>query len=96
MSEELAISLRGVSKCFKRYDRPVDRLKELLIPGRSRERRAQEQEFWDIWMWLSMHLKLLITDNSSFAHFILKSETLFLPFKFSGNGIECIKMLKCQ
>ena len=41
MSEELAISLRGVSKCFKRYDRPVDRLKELLIPGKSRA-----QEFW--------------------------------------------------
>jgi len=39
MSEELAISLRGVSKSFKRYDRPVDRLKELLIPGKS---RAQE------------------------------------------------------
>ena len=34
--------------------------------------------------------------DSSFAHFILKSETLFLPFKFSGNGIECIKTLKCQ
>ena len=33
MSEELAISLRGVSKCFKRYDRPVDRLKELLDSG---------------------------------------------------------------
>ena len=41
MSEELAISLRGVSKCFKRYDRPVDRLKELLIPGKSRAK-----EFW--------------------------------------------------
>ena len=41
MSEELAISLRGVSKCFKRYDRPIDRLKELLIPGKSRA-----QEFW--------------------------------------------------
>ena len=41
MSEELAISLRGVSKCFKRYDRPVDRLKELLIPGKSRA-----LEFW--------------------------------------------------
>ena len=41
MSEEMAISLRGVSKCFRRYDRPVDRLKELLIPGKSRA-----QEFW--------------------------------------------------
>lgn len=41
MSEELAISLRNVSKCFRRYDRPIDRLKELLIPGKSRA-----QEFW--------------------------------------------------
>ena len=31
MSEDLAISLRGVSKCFKRYDRPVDRLKNYQI-----------------------------------------------------------------
>ena len=38
---EIAISLKNVSKCFKRYDRPVDRLKELLLPGRSRA-----TEFW--------------------------------------------------
>ncbi|MEP0752684.1 ABC transporter ATP-binding protein [Trichocoleus sp. Lan] len=38
---EIAISLRNVSKCFKRYERPVDRLKELLLPGKSRA-----DEFW--------------------------------------------------
>ncbi len=31
---ELAISLTDVSKCFKRYARPVDRLKNLLLPGK--------------------------------------------------------------
>lgn len=38
---EIVISLQNVSKCFKRYARPVDRLKELLLPGKS-----QGQEFW--------------------------------------------------
>jgi lipopolysaccharide transport system ATP-binding protein len=38
---DLAISLQSVSKCFQRYARPADRLKELLIPGRSRV-----QAFW--------------------------------------------------
>jgi lipopolysaccharide transport system ATP-binding protein len=33
---EIAISLKNVSKCFKRYTRPVDRLKEILLPGKSR------------------------------------------------------------
>jgi lipopolysaccharide transport system ATP-binding protein len=32
MAEEVAISLSNVSKCFKRYARPVDRLKEALLP----------------------------------------------------------------
>jgi lipopolysaccharide transport system ATP-binding protein len=41
MGEEVAISLNNVSKCFKRYDRPVDRLKEVLVPSKSRA-----QEFW--------------------------------------------------
>ena len=31
---EFAISLTNVSKCFKRYARPVDRLKNLLLPGK--------------------------------------------------------------
>lgn len=38
---EIAISLRNVSKCYKRYSHPVDRLKELLFPGK---RRAED--FW--------------------------------------------------
>ncbi|NEO32403.1 MAG: ABC transporter ATP-binding protein [Symploca sp. SIO3C6] len=38
---ELAISLKSVSKCFKRYARPADRLKDLLLPGKSRA-----DEFW--------------------------------------------------
>lgn len=38
---EIAVSLEKVSKCFKRYARPVDRLKELLLPG---QRLADE--FW--------------------------------------------------
>ena len=38
---EIAISLKNVSKCFRRYARPIDRLKEILLPGRS-----QGDEFW--------------------------------------------------
>jgi lipopolysaccharide transport system ATP-binding protein len=41
MEAELAISLDRVSKCFKRYNRPVDRLKEMLFP-----RNLYAQEFW--------------------------------------------------
>lgn len=40
---EVAISLNNVSKCFKRYARPVDRLKEILLPGKSRA-----EPFWAI------------------------------------------------
>ncbi|MBD2537880.1 ABC transporter ATP-binding protein [Coleofasciculus sp. FACHB-SPT36] len=38
---EIAISLNNVSKCFKRYAHPVDRLQELLLPGKSKA-----DEFW--------------------------------------------------
>lgn len=38
---EAVISLKNVSKCFKRYARPVDRLKELLLPGKIRS-----EKFW--------------------------------------------------
>ncbi|MBF2067132.1 MAG: ABC transporter ATP-binding protein [Calothrix sp. C42_A2020_038] len=41
MGEELAISLKNVSKCYKRYGRPVDKLKEVLLPGKN-----YAQEFW--------------------------------------------------
>lgn len=43
MGEEVAISLKKVSKCFKRYARPVDRLKEVLRFGESRP-----EEFWAV------------------------------------------------
>lgn len=32
---EFAISLKNVSKCFNRYARPTDRLKEVLLPGKN-------------------------------------------------------------
>jgi len=38
---EIAISLKNVSKCYKRYNRPIDRLKEILLPGKS-----HAQKFW--------------------------------------------------
>ncbi len=40
---ETVISLQNVSKCFKRYRNPVDRLKEILLPGKSRA-----DEFWAV------------------------------------------------
>ena len=41
MSEDIAISLKKVSKCFQRYAHPVDRLKEILLPGKSKT-----SQFW--------------------------------------------------
>lgn len=41
MADNTAISLTNVSKVFKRYHRPVDRLKEILLPGKQRA-----DEFW--------------------------------------------------
>lgn len=41
MSEDIAISLKNVSKCFQKYAHPVDRLKEILFPGKSRT-----SQFW--------------------------------------------------
>jgi lipopolysaccharide transport system ATP-binding protein len=38
---EIAISLNNVSKCYKRYSHPVDRLKELLLPNKS-----HAENFW--------------------------------------------------
>jgi lipopolysaccharide transport system ATP-binding protein len=40
---EIAISLKNVSKCFKRYAHPAERLKELLMPHKSRA-----DEFWAV------------------------------------------------
>ena len=41
MANDIAISLTNVSKVFKRYHRPMDRLQELLLPGSPRS-----EEFW--------------------------------------------------
>ncbi len=41
MADDIAISLTNISKVFKRYHRPSDRLKELLLPGKPRS-----EEFW--------------------------------------------------
>ncbi len=41
MGEELAISLKNISKCYKRYASPVDKLKEILFRGQN-----HAQEFW--------------------------------------------------
>ena len=41
MSKEPAISLKDVSKVYKRYHRPVDRLKEALFPS-----HAKAENFW--------------------------------------------------
>ncbi|MDF5716595.1 MAG: ABC transporter ATP-binding protein, partial [Rhizonema sp. NSF051] len=41
MGEEIVISLTNVSKCFQQYAHPVDRLKELLLPGKRRS-----HDFW--------------------------------------------------
>lgn len=41
MGEETALSLKNVSKCYKQYARPIDRLTELLLPERSRSK-----QFW--------------------------------------------------
>ncbi|MBF1991275.1 ABC transporter ATP-binding protein [Fischerella thermalis] len=41
MGEEIAISLKNISKCYKRYARPVDKLKEILLRGQN-----HAQEFW--------------------------------------------------
>ena len=41
MDEEIVISLQNISKCYKRYPRPVDRLKEIVLP-----KKSYAQEFW--------------------------------------------------
>lgn len=40
-NQDIAISVKGLSKSFRRYGRPIDRLKELLLPGRS-----YADDFW--------------------------------------------------
>lgn len=38
---EIAISVKNVSKCFRKYPHPVARLQEILLPGKSKA-----EEFW--------------------------------------------------
>ncbi len=41
MTKEVAISLKNVSKCFKRYDKSIDRLKQILLPSKN-----YSNDFW--------------------------------------------------
>jgi lipopolysaccharide transport system ATP-binding protein len=41
MNRETQISLKNVSKCYKRYSHPIERFKETFFPGRSKA-----EEFW--------------------------------------------------
>jgi len=41
LMDEIVVSLENVSKCFKRYAHPIDRLKEMILPGKSRA-----ENFW--------------------------------------------------
>ena len=52
------VSLEGVSKCFRRYDHPIDRLKEVLAANRSKG-----QEFWAL---NDINLKVYRGRNSRF------------------------------
>jgi lipopolysaccharide transport system ATP-binding protein len=41
MSLDIAIDLQNISKCYRRYSHPIDRLKELVLPN-----RAKGTAFW--------------------------------------------------
>ena len=41
MDDDVVISLSGVSKCFRRYKKPIDRLKELVVPS-----NRYAEDFW--------------------------------------------------
>lgn len=41
MNQEEVISLKGISKCYKQYAHPIDRLKEVILP-----QKARATEFW--------------------------------------------------
>ena len=42
MSSDIAISVSGLSKCFKIYDKPIDRFKQILVRGKSK----YYKDFW--------------------------------------------------
>ncbi len=41
VTQDYSIRLQNISKCFKRYEKPIDRLKEALQPGKQRS-----NDFW--------------------------------------------------
>ena len=47
---DIAIRVRNLSKCYQLYDRPEDRLKQILLPRLRRlismEPRSYGREFW--------------------------------------------------
>lgn len=48
-SDALAVRVNGVSKCYRIYERPEDRLKEYVLPrlpGFRKARRSWSREFW--------------------------------------------------
>jgi lipopolysaccharide transport system ATP-binding protein len=47
---ELAISVKNLSKCYQIYDRPIDRLKQFLLPGvKSFFKYPKSQHFTEFW-----------------------------------------------
>jgi lipopolysaccharide transport system ATP-binding protein len=50
MSDDIAISLENISKVYKRYHRPADRLKEIFLPGK--------QAAKDFWALRNVNLKI--------------------------------------
>lgn len=41
MGQDTVIDIQNISKCYRRYHHPIDRLKELIVP-----RRPRGEEFW--------------------------------------------------
>jgi lipopolysaccharide transport system ATP-binding protein len=50
MGGEIAISLKNISKCFKRYDKPIDKLKEVLF--------SKGNYFNDFWALQDVNLEI--------------------------------------
>lgn len=50
MADEVAISLKNISKCFKRYDKPIDKLKEVLF--------SKGNYFNDFWALQDVNLEI--------------------------------------
>lgn len=48
-SEELAIRIEGLSKCYEIYDSPRDRLKQFILPRLQRRGAPRKQYFREFW-----------------------------------------------